>query len=209
LLASVVVNAQGVFVLIDRCLLQYEVTTSHSVDVDAGWRSTYDAIRNADLNDPMLNTLPSLPAMPRPAIERPGELTIDALIREGTEWLFLAEVSGIELVVGTIGPFWPGGRGPRGSSVDEFVRFRDPGHLKFVVSFTVVPRGPYGATLGCEARVGATDDASRKWLRRYWTLARPGAGLVVKRILSLIKREAEERDRIHLGEPAQLSGRLA
>jgi hypothetical protein len=177
-------------VLIDRFLPRPDVTEAQSADVSVGWQATYTAIRSADLDDPILNVLPPLPAMPqRPITGAPGEVTIGRLIAKGTEWVLLSEIPGIELVIGSVGRFWP--YAAAGVKAADFVRLYEPGYTKVVVSFTVVPRGPSGATLGCEVRIGATDETSRKWFRRYWRVVRPGGAMFIRRVLSLIKRRAE------------------
>jgi hypothetical protein len=187
-------------VLIDRFLPEYDVSETHSVEIGAGWRATYAAIREADLDDPLIHGLFRLRELPRritgrwrrPELPADDPPNLDVLIRGGHNFVLLGEVPGIELVVGSIGRFWRKDYGARAVSAAEFARFDEPGYAKLVVSFSVVPQGPGAATLRYEARTATTDEESRKRFRRYWRLIRPGVALIMRRVLLRIKQQAEQ-----------------
>jgi hypothetical protein len=186
--------------LIDRYLPGYDVTEVQEIEVDAPPAVTYDAIRRADLRDPLITalfTLRELPdrlsrrlrgAPPREALKR---FTFADMESPERGFVLLAERPGIEFTVGSVGRFWKKDYGWRRSDAEGFADFNEPGYAKLAVGFSVRPSGFGGSTLRYEARTATTDEDARKRFRRYWRVIRPGVAMVMRRALQRIKAEAE------------------
>jgi hypothetical protein len=186
--------------LIDHYLPRYDVTEVQEIEVDAPPAVTYDAIRRADLRDPLiaaLFALRELPdrlsrrlhgAPPKPPLER---FTFAELENPDMGFMLLAEQPKIEFTVGSIGRFWKRDYGWRRIQAEDFADFDEPGYAKLAVEFAVRPSGFGGSTLRYEARTATTDEDARKQFRRYWRLIRPGVAMVMRRALRRIKAEAE------------------
>jgi len=186
--------------LIDRYLPHYDVTEVEECEVDAPPPVTYDAIRRADLRDPLITALFALRELPnrlsrrlrgvppKPALER---FTFANMESPEMGFVPLGEQPGIEFVVGSIGRFWEKNYGWRRIEAKGFADFNEPGYAKLAVGFSVRPSGFGGSTLRYEARTATTDEDARKQFRRYWRLIRPGVAMVMRRALRRIKAEAE------------------
>jgi hypothetical protein len=96
-----------------------------------------------------------------------------------------------ELVVAALGRPWArgGGRAPRLSEQLDpaafFVDFATPGWAKMIANFRVAD-----GELTTETRVLLTDDRSRRAFSRYWLVIRPFSGLIRRRWLAAIARQA-------------------
>jgi hypothetical protein len=195
--------------LIDLFLPQYDATQVVEVDVDAPEDETYEAIRNTDLRDPLVNALFAVRELPLRIARRwrgetrtapRGPVTFGTMIDDGPGFVLLGEHPGCELVVGSVGKFWRGDYGGRKITGEEFVPFDEPGYAKLAISFSTYPAPDGRTTLRYEARTEATDDTARRTFGRYWTLIRPGVAIVMRRALHHIKQEAERR--AHVAVPA-------
>ena len=186
--------------LIDRYLPHYDVTEVQEFEVDAPPAMTYDAIRRADLRDPLITALFALRelpdrlsrrlrgAPPKPALKR---FTFGDMETPEMGFVPLAEQPGTEFVVGSIGRFWEKNYGWRRIEAKGFPDFNEPGYAKLAVGFSVRPSGFGGSVLRYEARTTTTDENARKRFRRYWRVIRPGVAIVMRRALQRIKAEAE------------------
>jgi hypothetical protein len=65
-----------------------------------------------------------------------------------------------------------------------------PGYAKIAASLSLRPYGDERTLLSYEARTQTTDGTARRAFKRYWAIASPGAGVVMRSLLSLIAREA-------------------
>lgn len=186
--------------VIDRFLPKYDVTHVCEMSVVAPPDETYDAIRETNLKDPVIDFLFALRELPlRIARRLRGEPPPPAAPRvtfadvtQAPGWLSLGEEPGVEFVVGSVGRFWRKDYGWRKVTAAEFVPFAEPGYAKLAISLAVRPAGT-GTILRYEARTATTDEAARRTFRRYWRLIGPGVGLVMRRALHRIKAEAERR----------------
>jgi hypothetical protein len=187
--------------LIDRFLPAFDVTEVHQVEVDAPPEIVYDAIRQADLHDPVIDVLFTLRELPTRLAERmrgiptprtPEIFTFEGLAKRDMPWMLLAEDRGSQLVIGSVGKFWRVDYGWRPMPAEDFASFNEPGYAKLAISLSLWPT--YGATqLHYEARIATTDVTARAHFRRYWRLIRLGDGIVRHRALGRIKAEAERR----------------
>jgi hypothetical protein len=195
--------------LVDRFLPEFDVTTIHHTVVEATPQETYDAIKRTDLSkDPVSMFLGKVRDLPN-IIERTfrgtsepassGPLTFESFEHMG--WVRLAEEPGLELCVGLVGRFWHRDYGFEHITAEEFVPFDRPGFAKVAVSLSVRPYGAKRTLLSYEARTATTDETARIRFRRYWTLVGPGASILMRGALKLIKAEAEK------GVPAKAEAR--
>ncbi len=107
----------------------------------------------------------------------------------------LAERPGEECVVGVIGQVWQADIPFVQIEAGDFAAFDRPGFARLAIGYVVRPWGTGRSLLLVEVRTGTTDEAARQRFRRYWRILKPGAGLVMRRQLSLIKADAERQAR--------------
>jgi hypothetical protein len=194
--------------LIDRILPAFDVSEVHEVEIDAPPEIVYQAIRQTDLRDPVIDALFAVRELPSRLAEKlrgvptppaPETFTFEDMPKK--DMLLLAEDRGSELVVGSVGKFWQGDYGRRPVPAENFASFNEPGYAKLAISLSLWPT--YGATqLRYEARTATTDLTARAHFRRYWRLIRLGVGIVMRRALGRIKAEAERRAASQLVEVA-------
>lgn len=187
--------------LIDRFLPRFDVTQVVETSVNATPERTFAAIRDTDLRDPLVDVLFSVRELPQrllrwfrgqkaPAAPK-GKVTFRTITESGPGWTPLAEVPGVEFVVGSVGRFWQRDYGGRPVKADEFVRFHEPGFAKLAIGFAVRPAPGGGAILRYEARTTTTDATAQRTFRRYWRVIHPGVALIMGRVVRRIKVAAE------------------
>lgn len=187
--------------LIDRYLPNYDVTEVSETRLHAPPDVTYAAIRETNLSDPVVTALFALRELPLRIVRKwrrephppTANVTFATMLANGPGWVRLAEEPGVELVIGSVGRFWRRDYGARAVTAEEFITFSEPGYAKLALSVLVLPSAAGRTILRYEARTATTDDAARRWFRRYWRLIRPGVALVMRRALRRIKAEAERR----------------
>lgn len=180
---------------IDEWMPAYQVHTEHAIHVAAPPAQVFATARATDLGRPLvvraLMGLRSLPALLRSGA-RPGPppaaAPLDGFMRG--RFTVLAERPGEEIVLGLQGRFWTatGGLVP----VDRATFTDGPPHgiAQAAWNFRVTPeRG--GTRLTTETRVRFGDAASAREFARYWLVVKPFSGLIRRRMLLLIRRDAE------------------
>jgi hypothetical protein len=196
--------------LIDRFLPAFDVSEVHEVEIDAPPEIVYEAIRQTDLRDPVIDALFTVRDLPSRLAEKlrgvstaraPATFTFGDMAKKNMPWMLLAEDRGSELLVGSVGKFWQGDYGRRAVPAEDFASFNEPGYAKLALSLSLWPT--YGATkLRYEARTATTDLTARAHFRRYWRLIHLGVGIVMRRALGRIKAEAERRTASQLVQAA-------
>jgi hypothetical protein len=186
--------------LIDRYMQRWEARERHRIRVNALPESVYAALRTVDFGrHPLVRALLALRALPavltdrerrRELRERAGRpITLAAFEEQG--FRILAEDPPRELVIGLEGAFWK----PRGNLRPVDARtFADPvppGLARAAWNFAVVPATDGGCVLHTETRILTGDAGARRRFRLYWTLVRPGSGLIRRLMLRAIRAEAE------------------
>jgi phosphoglycerate kinase len=178
-----------------------DVSLMRSTIVDADPATTYQAIRQARLDEDRLwaavdwlSRLPdlalSLVGGPRP---EPGPATVGDLL-DADGCLLLADDEPRELVVGAIGRLWDPTEPLRTDlDPDAFAGFTEQGYAKGTLAFTLHPRGETHTLLTLEARARASDAANRQRLERLGGIASPAAGWLARRTLASIAADAENR----------------
>ena len=174
--------------LIERFAADYDVGESHAVTVDADVDHCYRSVLAVDLfRSRIIRILYRVRGLPTE-----GPLTL----RDMTRWGFvvLDEDPGREIVLGLVGRFWLAKGGLRPVESFDFVKFSEAGYVKAAMNFLVESAGPERSTVTTETRVMATDPDSLRSFRRYWTLVAPFSALIRRRMLSLMRQQAERPD---------------
>jgi hypothetical protein len=112
-----------------------------------------------------------------------------AEMTDNGDWVKLGADPPNEFVFGAIGRFWGGETKWEQSESSAFASFRQPGYAKIAANLSFRPYGETRTLLSYEARTQATGDAARRAFLRYWAVASPGAGLVMRSALALIAHE--------------------
>jgi hypothetical protein len=188
--------------VIDHYLPRFEATEVQEVLVDAPPTVTYGAIRETNLNDPVIDALFATRELPTRLARRlrgegpprsPAAVTFNDIGAAGMGFKLLAEQPCEEFVVGSVGRFWQRDYGWHPVAPDQFVGFHEPGYAKLALSFRVERTPEGGSLLRYEARTTTTDGVARKRFRRYWRVIRPGVAIIMRRALTRIRAEAERR----------------
>jgi hypothetical protein len=125
------------------------------------------------------------------AVRRPelGALRLAEMPERG-DWVRLGEDPPNEFAFGVIGRFWGGETAWKRIDPSAFTSFDTPGYAKIAANLSLRPYGEGRTLLSYEARTRATDETARRAFLRYWTVASPGAGLVMRSLLAVIADEA-------------------
>jgi hypothetical protein len=180
-------------VLIDDFMPTFDVIERHHTMVQAPADRTYDAARRVDLARSRLVramfAARGIPLLIRRRKRPPRTLTLDDLVRNGFVWL--AQDTGQELVLGVVGKFWKPNGGVRTIEASDFVAFDEPGVAKAAMNFRVIPDGDDSSFVITETRVRVPDEASRRKFLLYWAVMGTFSGFIRKQALGLVKRDAE------------------
>jgi hypothetical protein len=114
----------------------------------------------------------------------------DRTVLEGFKRMGFREVAhepDRELVMAGIGQFWkPSGGLRKVEGKEQFLSFEEPGYAKVAFNFRII-----GGELSTETRIAATDAHARRRFGIYWTLIRPGSGLIRREWLRALDRRAQ------------------
>jgi hypothetical protein len=192
--------------LLDTLMAEFDATRVEHRVISGARSDVYDAAVHADLVDAMrrsrvVRTLFTL----RRAAERvaatvggsqvpsaPEPMLRLAEMPEHGDWVKLGADPPIEFVFGAIGRFWGGETKWEQIESSSFVSFHEPGYAKIAANLSLRPYGEERTLLSYEARTQATDDAARRAFLRYWALASPGAGVVMRSALAVIAHETDK-----------------
>jgi len=164
----------------------------HTV-VDADAERTYTAIGRTEISgDRLLGLLGGLTDLAdRVAGASVQSRTLDELLGPELGFVPLADEPGTARVVGLAARYSPFDRGVERLTPEQFAGFGEPGHLKAVIAFSVHPQDGGRTLLSLDARVRATDEDTRSTLRTTWFVVGAGLRMLARRLLELIKAEAE------------------
>ena len=188
--------------LLDDFLPEFDVRTDHAIRVAASPEHVYGCLWSTDFDHwgltralYALRTLPTFVSSPQETRRRflkevqRQHFTLQDLLANG--FALLDELSGNELVLGTVGRFWRARGQLCATSPQRFVEPAPPGTAKAAWNFSV-RRHPNGGTeLRTETRVLCADSVTRWRFRAYWTLIRPFSGLIRHEILVAVRVKAE------------------
>ena len=189
--------------LVERFLPRYDVAVVHADVFRASPAQCYARVMELDLlQAPFVRAALGLRALPQRvlgSLRAPGNRTsIEASpltfrLRDmvGLGWILLAEIPGVEMVLGQVSRPWKADASSTGAPTtpEQFTNFDHPGFAKIVTSLRVDPYGNDSSILTVETRVAATDAMSRRRFRRYWLLIGPASSLIRRMALRLLATE--------------------
>lgn len=189
--------------LLDDLMPEFDATRIEHRVIVGSRPEVYDAAIHADLVDAMRRSraVRGLFAL-RGTVERVaatigrgrtvsvGEpvLRLAGMAQHGS-WVKLGADPPNEFVFGVIGRFWGGVTKWEEIESSAFPTYQRPGHAKIAANLSLRAYGDKRTLLSYEARTQATDAAARRAFLRYWALASPGAGLVMRSALAVIARQ--------------------
>ncbi len=172
----------------------YDVSSRHSVWIDASPQEVYRVARQTDLGRPFLvRVLAGLRAVPAvfATLNRPRKLELVNHKSVGRiPFVLIAETPGQEFVLGIMGRFWTPSGGLVETHAEHFQHPPPAGLAQAVWNFRVSPSGA-GTELTTETRVRCGDPATRRLFLRYWRIVRMGSGLIRGSMLRFIRRKSE------------------
>jgi hypothetical protein len=177
-------------VLIDEFMPTYDVRERHEIDVHAPVEKVYAAINSCDLSrSGVIRLLFLLRGMPRSAV------TLEGLRR--INFSLLGEIPNQEILLGLVGRFWTLCGDLQRVDADGFRRFDKGGYARATWNFSLAQRADSTTRVVTETRVQCTDEASRRRFLFYWRLIGPFSALTRRRMLRLIKRQAQRGERFN------------
>ncbi len=169
-----------------------EAVAEHTV-VDADPSQTYAAIGRADVSGDrvlaLLGGLTDLADRLAGAAVKPR--TIDELLGPELGFVPLADEAGAARVVGLALRYGAFDRGVERLAPGQFAAFDEPGHVRAIVAFSLHAEDGGRTLLTCEVRVRATDEDTRSTLGTTWFAVGAALRLLARRLLELVKAEAE------------------
>jgi hypothetical protein len=192
--------------LLGRLLPEFDVSDTVARTVSASPAATWEALLEADLiavgrAKPMVGVLGALRMLPELAAnlvhgelppKAPERLRLKDMGAEGGEWVLLGERPGEELALGLVGKFWRPVIEYAQVPAERFREFAEPGWAKTVYRLAVEPLDGGRSLLSGTMRTATTDEAARRWFRRYWTFGvGAGAHLLVDGLLEVVRESAE------------------
>jgi hypothetical protein len=182
--------------LLDDIVPTYDVSSHHTIWVAARPAEVYEVARHADLGRPLLvRALMGLRAVPaalvflakgRRSTRQTNERPVGRL-----RFTLIDEIPGEEFVLGIMGRFWTPTGGLVAMRPEQF-RHPPPAGLAMGVWNLRVTASGGGTVLSTETRVRCSEARTRRRFMRYWRIIRWGSGVIRRRMLENIRREAEK-----------------
>ncbi len=179
---------------LDEFVPVWQFRERHMIRIDAPPARVFEAIRNVRANEiSLFNTLTWIRRGGRSAPEsilNAGDSTplLDVATRNG--FMYLADDSSREIVVGTVVVAPPEGRGAL--TPQTFKTPLPPGFALAAMNFLVTPDGPNASIVSTETRVFANSASARRRFARYWRVIYPGSALIRRMWLRAVQRRATD-----------------
>ena len=171
--------------LLKKYLPQYHYSSKHKIKISATPEKIFELTDRLDMSgSPLIRFLFRLRGMPSRMLNREG--------LQSDKFIELERTSPQEIIIGLIGQFWKPNGNLRSFTPAEFISFQEPGFLKAVWNFQLIPQSATSTLLTTETRIQCMDNEAQKKFSRYWLLIRPFSGIIRKEILRVIKRKAEQ-----------------
>lgn len=178
---------------LDDFLPAYTSREFHSQLVHAPPARVYRAIRESTAQDvKVFVTLVQLRMGHFQKVNVPADPILELMSRPGSPFLLLYDDGRSEIVLGTAGRFWGGGRSARFTTVEDFSAYHEPGTAKSAFNFRVEDLGNDWSRVSTETRVIGNDDAATRAMTRYWRIIYPGSAAIRRTWLNAIKARAEQ-----------------
>ena len=177
----------------DRFLADVDESVSEHTLVAAGAERTYAAIGAANVSgDRLLGALGGLTDLAeRMAGHDVRPRTLGELLGPELGFVSLADEPGSARIVGLVARYSPFDRGVERLEPAAFEPYAEPGHVKATIGFVLHPQGGDRTLVSCDVHIRATDDDTRSTLHATWFIAGPCLRMLVRRLLELIRSEAE------------------
>jgi hypothetical protein len=195
--------------LLDDLMPNFDATRIEHRVIDGSGDEVYEATMHADFRRSFNeSTAARLAVGVRTVAERlasavrPGQsnssvnsgqaMTLAGLSSHG-QYVLLGTDRPREIVFGMIGRFWGGETRWEQIDASQFPNFDQPGLARIACAFSLRPYGEARTLVSYETRTRATDVAARRAFLRYWRVASPLAGVVLRAQLAVVAREAATR----------------
>ena len=177
----------------ERFLPDPDLTVTELALVEADPARTYAAIDDADVSvDRLLGVLGGLTDLDKRLAGSPvPPKKLGELLGPDLGFVSLADEPGSLRAVGLAARYSPFDRGVEHLEPGAFGTFDEPGHVKAAIGFALHPQGDGHTLLTCDVRVRATDDDTRSTLRTTEFLVGPALRHLCRRLLELVKQQAE------------------
>lgn len=182
--------------LLDKYLPRYQFSERHALGIPASCSDVIGAVRDyqpsSDLFFRSMIALREWPMRARGWFRLRQEAVVPPF---GLHNFTLLEESGErELVFGMAGRFWQldYGQLPVADAAD-FLAFSCPGTARLALGFVTKHQDDGTTCLTTETRICCQDPEALRRFTPYWYLIRPVSGLIRRRILGAIRREAVRR----------------
>lgn len=195
--------------LLDELMPVFDATRIEHRVIGGSCAEVYEAVLRADFRRAfsestaarllvgVRTTAERLVAAVRPGVSAPTEDSGEAMTLAGLEghgqYILLGVDRPHEIVFGMIGRFWGGETRWEQIDASEFGSFDHPGLARIACNFSLRPYGEARTLVSYETRTRATDAASQRSFLRYWRVASPLAGVVLRAQLAVVAREAATR----------------
>lgn len=182
--------------LLDKYLPRYQFSERHTIDICASCLAVIDAARDYQpSSDPFFRSMITLREWPmrvRGWLRPRQESTMPPFGLHNFTLLEADEKHA--LVFGMAGRFWQldYGQMPIADGTD-FLAFSCPGTARLALGFVAERQNDGTTCLTTETRIFCQDPDALRRFTPYWYLIRPVSGLIRRRILSAIRREALRR----------------
>jgi len=177
----------------ERFLPDPDLTVTELALVEADAARTFGAIDDADVSgDRLLGVLGGLVDLDKRLAGSSGRpKKLGELLGPELGFVPLAEEPGSLRAVGLAARYSPFDRGVERLDPGAFGTFEEPGHIKAAIGFVLHPQDDGHTLLTCDVRVRATDDDTRSTLRTTEFLVGPALRHLCRRLLELVKQQAE------------------
>jgi hypothetical protein len=177
----------------ERFLPDPDLTVTELALLEADAARTFGAIDDADVSgDRLLGVLGGLVDLDKRLAGSSGRpKKLGELLGPELGFVPLAEEPGSLRAVGLAARYSPFDRGVERLDPGAFGTFDEPGHIKAAIGFVLHPQDDGHTLLTCDVRVRATDDDTRSTLRTTEFLVGPALRHLCRRLLELVKQQAE------------------
>ncbi|GCE84164.1 DUF2867 domain-containing protein [Komagataeibacter diospyri] len=173
---------------LDDFLPRFNFHERHSIDICAPASRIMNAVtawRNE--NDPLVRAAIRLREMPARLLGHARQQHLDL-----SDFTLLERRGDTSLVYGLTGTFWQTDYGLCDiPSTEAFLAPRHDDVCKLTLGFTVQPGSKNTHRLVTETRVLCVTDRAARRFTPYWYLIRPVSGLIRRRMLATIRKQAE------------------
>lgn len=181
--------------MLDRLLPRWDFSERHQILVRASAPRVYATLLQMNLRSaPLSRILFFLRELPwrlaRRDFSSPGlGFTLEDMLKLG--FIDLGRTEGEELVMGLVARPWRLRPDILRLTPDEFMAFDRASYVKVAANFRAQAQNGSLTRLSTETRVLCLGRQAKRAFRIYWTIIRPGSGLIRGDMLRLTKKNAE------------------